>query len=598
MEEVSGSFNYLAADLRSFDDVNLQLERRIRELSTEDPYTQTQYDEDLEARHDLNNRVYCICISDFFTDQGNLIYYIKGTQNVSMFSLGMTGMDAFDGAVLFIVCPYNFSHVLDPINIKHGKVERLAKRYAPLEHVKWQYIFETGRLVWNKSDVDLGKLEALMEKKSAQSGSRSSSNFGDQTGISRLPLASSESLSKMIDTTSKSPRTGERRRSESCVPGNKPKENETNRDLPRSDSVIGELDDSHFDGQTEQDRQYLETYLKMTSSNLDELWVDLKNHVLEDVFGHDPKHKILPIMFLEEKLAKCRAETPDIIEDTNKLSQIDMDIRVHRNRFFQGVANTWAEKWQRNCALRLSQRLLESKARNDSRRDVKSWLMVALMLWDNDAPQISKMGLETHEVQAVIDLADNYELEKECVEQIEAMDPENTMLPALCQTRLSLEEQEREAISTLVPILFNRFGHIGLEDLTFLSTMDLNEHGLTLSQEEILANTMEAMNTRDRELATRLLGQSHWVAEAALAKWWDRDTPPELPTKKEQASWSAKKLGKRPVVVKELEVGESSKKKSTSLSLRNGKREESPEESLEEARARLERIVAGTRKGG
>jgi hypothetical protein len=52
------------------------------------------------------------------------------------------------------------------------------------------------------------------------------------------------------------------------------------------------------------------------------------------------------------------------------------------------------------------------------------------------------------------------------------------------------------------------------------------------------------------------------------------------------------------VVVKELEVGESSKKKSTSLSLRNGKREESPEESLEEARARLERIVAGTRKGG
>ena len=59
------SVSYLVADLRSFNDENFQLERRIRELSAEDPYTQTQYDEDQEAQHDLNNRVYCICISDF-----------------------------------------------------------------------------------------------------------------------------------------------------------------------------------------------------------------------------------------------------------------------------------------------------------------------------------------------------------------------------------------------------------------------------------------------------------------------------------------------------------------------------------------------------
>jgi hypothetical protein len=188
-----------------------------------------------------------------------------------------------------------------------------------------------------------------------------------------------------------------------------------------------------------------------------------------------------------------------------------------------------------------------------------------------------------------MDLAENYELQKECLGRIEATDPESPRLSSLCLILLSLEEQETVHISKLVPILFNRFGHIELEDLTFLSTTELSEHGLTVNQEEILANMMEAMNTFDRDLASRLLEESHWVAEVALTKWWDRDIPSGPPANEDQADWSAKKLGKRPVQVVVKEEGESSKAKG---------REDGPEETLEEARARLERIVAGTRKGG
>lgn len=583
------SVSYLVADLRSFNDENFQLERRIRELSAEDPYTQTQYDEDQEAQHDLNNRVYCICISDFFTDQTNLVYYIKGAQNVNMFSFGMTGMEAFNGAILFIIGPYSFLHVLDPVNIKHCKVERVGKSDMPLEQVRWRYIFETGRLVWNKGDVDLGKLEELMEKRSAQRSSRRDSNFdGDhgQIGNPRLPPGGSRSLGQMIDTTSQSPGTGEKRLDDSCVPGDESKESGTG-DLPRPGSVIREPP-ALFDGQTEQDRLYLAIYMKLLSGNLKGLWDALKKMVLKDPENHDLK-KILPIVRREEELARCRAEASDNKEDTDKLYQLETSIIVARNLMVQTFADNWAERWQRNCATRLSLRLRDSKAKNHSKSDVKSWLMLALMLWDNDTPQISNIGLNPPEIKTVMDLAENHELQRDCLDQIEATDPGSPMLSSLCLIRISLEEQETAYVSKLVPVMFERFGHIELEDLDFLSATELSKHGLTVNQEEILASMMEAMNTSDRKLATRLLEESHWIAEVALAKWWDRDISSDPPAKKEQADWSAKKLGKRPVHVVFKEEGESSKAR---------ERDDGLEETLEEARARFERIIAGTRKGG
>lgn len=583
------SVSYLVADLRSFNDENFQLERRIRELSTEDPYTQTQYDEDQEAQHDLNNRVYCIYISDFFTDQNNLVYYIKGAQNVNMFSLGMTGMDAFNGAILFIIGPYSFSHVLDPINIKHCKVERVGKSDMPLEQVKWRYVFETGRLVWNKSDVDLGKLEELMVKRSAQRGSRRDSNFdGDhgQIGNPRLPPDGSRSLGKMIDTTSQSPGTGEKRLDDSCVPGDESKESGAG-DLPRPGSVIREPP-ALFDGQTEQDRLYLAIYMKMLSGNLKGLWDALKKTVLKNPDNYELK-EILPILRREEELARYRAEASDNKEDMDKLYQLEKSIIVARNLMFQLFANNWAERWQRNCATRLGLRLRDSKAKNQSKSDVKSWLMVALMHWDDDTPQISNIGLNPPEIKTVMDLAENHELQGDCLDQIEAADPGSPRLSSLGLVRLALEEQETAYISELVPVMFERFGHIELEDLDFLSATELSKHGLTVDQEEILASMMEAMNTSDRRLATRLLEQSHWVAEVALAKWWDHDMSSDPPANKEQADWSAKKLGKRSVHVVFKERGESSKAR---------ERDDGLEETLEEARARLERIIAGTRKGG
>lgn len=583
------SVSYLVADLRSFNDENFQLERRIRELSTEDPYTQTQYDEDQEAQHDLNNRVYCIYISDFFTDQNNLVYYIKGAQNVNMFSLGMTGMDAFNGAILFIIGPYSFSHVLDPINIKHCKVERVGKSDMPLEQVKWRYVFETGRLFWNKSDVDLGKLEELMVKRSAQRGSRRDSNFdGDhgQIGNPRLPPDGSRSLGKMIDTTSQSPGTGEKRLDDSCVPGDESKESGAG-DLPRPGSVIREPP-ALFDGQTEQDRLYLAIYMKMLSGNLKGLWDALKKTVLKNPDNYELK-EILPILRREEELARYRAEASDNKEDMDKLYQLEKSIIVARNLMFQLFANNWAERWQRNCATRLGLRLRDSKAKNQSKSDVKSWLMVALMHWDDDTPQISNIGLNPPEIKTVMDLAENHELQGDCLDQIEATDPGSPRLSSLGLVRLALEEQETAYISELVPVMFERFGHIELEDLDFLSATELSKHGLTVDQEEILASMMEAMNTSDRRLATRLLEQSHWVAEVALAKWWDHDMSSDPPANKEQADWSAKKLGKRSVHVVFKERGESSKAR---------ERDDGLEETLEEARARLERIIAGTRKGG
>ena len=588
MEEIHGSISYFVADLRSFDDENFRVERRIQKLSTEDPYTQTQYDEDLEAQHDPNNRVYCICISDFFTDRNNLVYYIKGTQNVSMFSLGMTGMEAFNGSVLFIIGPYNLSHVFDPWNIdKCSKVQRVVKRNTPF---KWRYIFETGRLVWSKSDVDLEKLEELMEKKSAQRGSRISSNLGGhggQIGKPRLPLGGSGSLGRMADTTLQSRGTGKKRRDDSCGPGDKAKENEKSKP-PHSGRFIEGPDGLLFDGQTEQDRRHFAVFTKKLSGTLDDFWTFLKELIREDPNEHNLKAQILPILSREKELARCRAETSDIMRNTDRLSQLETGIRVDKTRVFQNLANIEAERWKYNCAKMLRANLRESKSR-DSRREFKSF-MDALMLWDNDTSQVSKMDLEEHEIQASIDLAENHELQKDCMDKIEAADSESDRFYALHKIQFSLEEEETAHISKLIPGLFDRFGHINLEDPKFLATTKLNEHGLTVHQEKILVNMMEAINTSDRCLATMLLEESHWVAHVALERWWDRDIP--------LADWTAKELGKRSLQAVVMEKGESSKKETTRSGARPGWIEEEPEESLEEARARLDRIIAGTQEGG
>jgi hypothetical protein len=148
--------------------VSFQLEKRIKEISNQDFRTQGQYNNDPETRHDPFNGVICVHISNFFSDAINLIYYIRGTRNVAMFCGGMSGMQAFNGAALFAATHLTLEGVTQPIwgllNAESSRLpKRMAKTKSPIEANKWRYMFETGRVVWEKSDIDLDKLNEAME---------------------------------------------------------------------------------------------------------------------------------------------------------------------------------------------------------------------------------------------------------------------------------------------------------------------------------------------------------------------------------------------------------------------------------------------------
>ena len=140
----------------------------IRDISSEELRTQDQYNNDPGTQHDPFNGIICLYISNFFTDAINLVYYIRGTRNVAMFCSGMSGMQAFNGAALFAATHLTLEGITQLIwgRLDVGDTrtpKRLVKSKSPIEVNKWRYIFETGRMVWEKSGIDLGKLNEAME---------------------------------------------------------------------------------------------------------------------------------------------------------------------------------------------------------------------------------------------------------------------------------------------------------------------------------------------------------------------------------------------------------------------------------------------------
>ncbi|KAF3049431.1 hypothetical protein E8E11_005563 [Didymella keratinophila] len=173
-----------------FNDVDFQLEKRIRDLSSEKLRTQDQYHNDPETQHDPFNGVICVYISNFFTGAINLTYYVRGTRNVAMFCSGMSGMQAFNGAALFVSTRLTLEGLIQPIwgsldADSSRKPKRLVKSKSPIEANKRRYIFETGRTVWEKSGIDLDKLNEAMEM-SDRGGTRKRSQAASDNAANKV----------------------------------------------------------------------------------------------------------------------------------------------------------------------------------------------------------------------------------------------------------------------------------------------------------------------------------------------------------------------------------------------------------------------------
>lgn len=504
-------------------------------------------------------------------------------------------MQAFNGAVLFTISPYNFDFVLKPIKVKQsgdGSVKRVSKTDMAIESIKWRYMYETGRLVWEKSDVDLARLQDLIETK--PNGNVPEGDDSDDEGKRSQQFSGAfESQGTPQSATTATSTMSERRRGKMRVPKNND-QNNVEGISTRSDNVTHLPEDRSIftldpKPQKTEEKLNLEVFQKSEQNSLDGIWSSLRDDAIQNKWKGEMAKNIMAIERREQDLACRRLNAFGSSENaplTAELVELERSVAADRLRLLQRIANGSAAQWRVECVEVLNRGLYARQNRRVDKHEIKTWLMNLLLSpRDNDSSR-RRILLEMEEIQTVIDLVDNLELSRECTDRIQDGVTHGTdveELVGLENVRASLDVERQTYTSQLANAMFKNHGHCDI-NLLMIPTVrlgDLNDEELSPIQDVVVANVMEALNCQDKALVTRLLKEAGWNAEEALTKWCHRDLGNDA-----KATLPTRTAGKRP---HEAEAGPSSSKRQK----KSPSREMSPEETLEDAQVRLNRILSG-----
>ncbi|KAI8935990.1 hypothetical protein NX059_007493 [Plenodomus lindquistii] len=109
-------------------------------------------------------QAYLVYISHFTNDNINVAYYVEEA-HFTTFLAGTFGRQAYSGPAL--ITPIGLSTRDDLLNSATKLVAqsitqlRVTKRSAPMETVRWRYLFETARIQWSKLRFDHSRWERL-----------------------------------------------------------------------------------------------------------------------------------------------------------------------------------------------------------------------------------------------------------------------------------------------------------------------------------------------------------------------------------------------------------------------------------------------------
>lgn len=614
----------LFAHTCSAHDQDFLLEERVQALCKDDPYTQIQYYEDLEAQHDRNDRICCVYISNFFADRMNLVYYIKGTRNVERFYGGMSGMQAYNGAALFAISPHNFAYVLKAVKIRRSTNanDRVLKSEMPIESSKWRYIFETGRLVWSKSDIDLNKLQKLMEMESENNESdrdKVTRWSGDDTHVDLRDDPDKEIVSRIglqdaslhtISTISAVKRGKAKAVDEECYLDPKEKLEPLSvgtLDLRPGGSVsetIVEHSGAAMDTRTLEDRITLEAYKKTKKlSNINQLWFSLKenaqrhpNGIIGITFDSSAKDLTKVIILLEQRekeLARRKVTASSMSGNTKtstELVELEEAIATDRLSVIQRTANASFENWKDHRKKSLTACLHRLQTMNVGRKQIKAYIRQMVMCAGRHDTQDKRNSLEIDEEQTVTNLVDNIELRDEYVEKMKDVES-NPMSPegfaGLEDLGRSLETEQQKYITQLTTTMLKYSYDIHVRSLhSIADKREVAGEELSDDQQNLATSIMETMNW-SRSLAIALLQKSDWNPEAAVARWFEGD--PGVHCENIRSLPPLEKTGKRSYMA----TAESESSKRQKKGNFGSQRPVSPEETLEAAQARLTRILTG-----
>ncbi|KAJ4370600.1 hypothetical protein N0V83_005121 [Neocucurbitaria cava] len=162
-----------------------------------DAHDQEEYRGDMLA--------YMVYIQHFTTDGLNFAYYIRGGANIAKFCAGAFGMQVYSGPIFGTPVVLNGRKIMlsghADLKDQHD-FTRVRKHGPQTEKVKWRYMLETARLLWNTMEFQMDIYAELGHKRNLGADSGMDNNRDRAAG--RDPGADWEVESVHSNETSQS----------------------------------------------------------------------------------------------------------------------------------------------------------------------------------------------------------------------------------------------------------------------------------------------------------------------------------------------------------------------------------------------------------
>ncbi|KAF1360195.1 hypothetical protein EJ07DRAFT_155188 [Lizonia empirigonia] len=346
-----------------------------------------------------------------------------------------------------------------------------------------------------------------------------------------------------------------------------------------------------------QDQTNLEAFKKTNQlNNLDAMWAALKkgahddrqNSIKLDTVKYKLANDIIPLATREEDLVRRKAGDSITSEKSQvalaaKLAASERKFATDRHHLIQGFANAAADARKENYGEVLTTSVRTLRDQGASKYQIENYLMDQLLYEGRDKSLGVTNSLEDEGIQAVVNLVDNIELQKDFADQDKSNPKKPAGLEDLART-LDLDCQKH--IADLVSIAFKYNSNIQVRRVSNVTNPqdEVFQEAMSVNQQHILMKVMEAINQYSF-VAADLLHRTFWVPEAAIALWYE-GKPPDviIPADVGSGEDSPESIYKSPA--KRSYVAEAGPSSSTKK-LRTG----SPEEDTEAARARFERAI-------
>ncbi len=596
----------------SAHDHDRAIENKVKDiLATDAIYKNVAYEVDPESQHDTNDRATCVFISNFFTDNTNLVYYIRGTRNTEMFLSGMFGMQVYCGPSLCTITTQQLSQVLGSLKyswVSHHDLE-VKKDGIRMNQMKWQYLFETGRLGWDKIELVVANLQeanvdddedgntAEPHSDEADASDGQEEDEPDDGEAAKPPIGAHvaanwtvhEQSNRLLNNTMGSDAPSQSGTKAVNLgmdlivmfhmdPGSNTSSSAA---TPGEDTSIPQLD------RTTDSRKNLILLGKLLAltkfDHIEMIWTGIRECINRDRANgvelgraRDELYKDFEVL---EQRAKVHRESRTLDLNTRRRHGIELacDVSADQERLVQRFANASVGRSRKHLEGTILTDIHSLQTEYASEQRIETFLMNMLYHAGQSESGTQTNPLTSKDDEIVGNVMDTLSLQKDLADKYNELidkdaSPESFAVLEAQGPELEIDLQNyiKELVVTILDYKFANT----IPDLDHSKEEDRE---LTVEEQVLLARFIQVTYQNKRD-ALALLRIAHWDADAAYMLWSnmrndDRPSSPKPP--------SPRMSVKRPCIT---EAGPSRSKKT--------RRSQSPEETDEAARARLERIIA------